>query len=151
MRSRRRGVRASTGSPGPAKETRLGRIRSWIVRIPRGKVATYGRLAALAGFPRAARLTVRALRTDAPLPWHRVVAAGGRIALPGVEGAEQRLRLQVEGVTFRGNRVRMDRHEWRPRLGGPIRSGASPRAPSRGGPARARPPSRAGTYIRRRR
>ena len=66
----------------------------------------------MAGFPRSARLTVRALRGDHGLAWHRVVAAGGRIALPGEEGREQRLRLEVEGVKFRGGRVRMDRHAW---------------------------------------
>lgn len=80
--------------------------------VPRGKVATYGQVAAAAGFPGAARLTVRALRTQQSLPWHRVVAAGGRIALPGAEGQEQRLRLEIEGVTFRGAKVVMDRHAW---------------------------------------
>jgi len=43
-----------------------------------------------------------------------VVGAGGRIALPGEEGREQRLRLEMEGVTFRGGRVRMDLHGWTP-------------------------------------
>jgi methylated-DNA-protein-cysteine methyltransferase related protein len=76
---------------------------------------TYGMVAAAVGRPRAARLTVRALQRSEGLPWHRVVAAGGRIALPGEEGREQRLRLEVEGVTFRGSSVRIDRHLWRPR------------------------------------
>jgi methylated-DNA-protein-cysteine methyltransferase related protein len=94
---------------------KLARIRAVIARVPRGRVITYGQAAAAAGFPRAARLTVRALQGTAPLPWHRVVAAGGRIALPGASGAEQRLRLEVEGVTFRGGKVRMDIHGWTPR------------------------------------
>ncbi|MFZ0830777.1 MAG: MGMT family protein [Thermoplasmata archaeon] len=85
-----------------------------IASVPRGKVITYGQVAAAGGFPGAARLTVWALQRGEGLPWHRVVGAGGRIALPGDEGREQRLRLQVEGVTFRGNRVRMDRHNWIP-------------------------------------
>jgi methylated-DNA-protein-cysteine methyltransferase-like protein len=97
----------------------LARIRAVIARIPRGRVATYGRVAEIAGFPRAARLTVRALQGGALLPWHRVVAVGGRIALPGVEGEEQRLRLRLEGVRFRGERVRMDLHEWRGRRATP--------------------------------
>ena len=59
-------------------------------------------MAAVAGFPGAARLTVRALYRGTGLPWHRVVAAGGRIALTGEDGQEQRLRLRMEGVTFRG-------------------------------------------------
>ena len=46
------------------------------------------------------------------LPWHRVLAAGGRIALPGHAGEEQRLRLKAEGVQFAGARVRMDLHRY---------------------------------------
>ncbi|HKS59909.1 MAG TPA: MGMT family protein [Thermoplasmata archaeon] len=86
-----------------------------IARVPRGKVITYGQVAAAAGFPRAARWTVRALQMSSGLPWHRVVGAGGRIALPTPGGEEQVLRLKIEGVSFRGNRVRMDRHGWTPK------------------------------------
>ncbi|MGI0071164.1 MAG: MGMT family protein [Thermoplasmata archaeon] len=93
----------------------LARLRAVIARVPRGRVITYGQVAATAGFPGAARLTVRALYGAEGLPWHRVVAAGGRIALPGEEGREQRLRLEIEGVTFRGGRVRLDVHGWNPR------------------------------------
>lgn len=112
-----RGRAASAGA--------LGRIRTIIFRIPRGRVATYGQLAALAGYPRAARLTVRALYRGGSLPWHRVVAAGGRIALAGEEGREQRLRLEMEGVRFRGGRVRMEEFQWRPpaRTPGRLRDG----------------------------
>ena len=102
-------------SPVTRTVTNLSRLRSVIARIPRGRVTTYGQVAELAGFPGAARLTVRALQHGEGLPWHRVVAAGGRIALPGEEGLEQRLRLEMEGVTFRGGRVRMDLHRWSPR------------------------------------
>jgi len=87
-------------------------IRDVIARIPRGKVATYGQVAELAGFPGAARQAVWALHDSRGLPWHRVVAAGGRIALPGHQGLDQRLRLEMEGVTFRGQKVRMDLHTW---------------------------------------
>lgn len=90
----------------------LARFRSVIARVPRGRVITYGQVAEGAGFPGAARLAVRALQGSHGLPWHRVVAAGGRIALTGEEGREQRLRLRMEGVTFRGDRVRMDLHAW---------------------------------------
>ncbi len=93
----------------------LARLRNVIARVPRGKVITYGQVAAAGGYPGAARLTVRALQGANGLPWHRVVAAGGRIALSGEEGKEQRLRLTMEGVTFHGTRVRMDRHNWTPR------------------------------------
>jgi methylated-DNA-protein-cysteine methyltransferase related protein len=93
----------------------LARLRAVIATVPRGKVVTYGQVAAAGGFPRAPRLTVWALQGGKGLPWHRVVGAGGRIALPGAEGQEQRLRLRMEGVTFRGDKVRMDRHNWVPR------------------------------------
>lgn len=91
-------------------------LRKTIRRIPKGKVSTYGEVAAAAGFPGAARQVVWALQNgDAQrLPWHRVVAAGGRIRLPGEAGFEQRMRLQAEGISFRGERVAMDKHryEW---------------------------------------
>ncbi|MCI4332732.1 MAG: MGMT family protein [Thermoplasmata archaeon] len=93
----------------------LARFRAVIARIPRGKVMTYGQVASAAGFPGAARLTVRALWSGVGLPWHRVVAAGGRIALRGGDGEEQRLRLTLEGVAFQGRRVRMDLHNGVPR------------------------------------
>jgi methylated-DNA-protein-cysteine methyltransferase related protein len=91
------------------------RLRAVIARVPRGKVITYGQVAEAAGFPGAARQTVWALQDSKGLPWHRVVAAGGRIALPGEQGLEQRLRLETEGVAFRGGRVRMDLHGWSPK------------------------------------
>ena len=94
----------------------LASFRHIIRSVPRGKVITYGQVAEAAGFPRAARLTVWALNSGEDLPWHRVVAAGGRIALRGPDGEEQRLRLTMEGVTFRGSRVRMDVHGWTPRI-----------------------------------
>lgn len=94
----------------------LSIFRAVIAHVPRGKVITYGQVAEAAGFPGAARLTVRALQVESGIPWHRVVGAGGRIALPGEEGREQRFRLEVEGVTFRGGRVRMELHNWTPRV-----------------------------------
>jgi len=96
--------------------TTLAVFRRVISRIPRGKVTTYGDVARAAGHPGAARLTVWALQRGVGLPWHRVVGAGGRIRLPGEDGREQRLRLELEGVTFRGNRVRLERHHWVPKM-----------------------------------
>ncbi len=90
----------------------FAKIRATILKIPRGKVATYGAVARAAGFPGAARQVVWALRQSHGLPWHRVLAAGGRIALPGEAGFEQRLRLEAEGVQFNGRRVRMAEHEF---------------------------------------
>lgn len=89
------------------------KIHATIRRIPRGKVSTYGAVARAAGFPGAARQVVRALRRAFDLPWQRVVAAGGRIALPGERGLEQRFRLEAEGVKFSGRKVRMKECEYK--------------------------------------
>lgn len=100
----------------PKSEERLAGIWNIVRRIPRGKVATYGDVARAAGPRCTARQVGWALRQASPglrLPWHRVLAAGGRIALPGASGLEQRWRLEAEGVTFVGRRVRMDRHHHR--------------------------------------
>src|SRR5690348_7871861 len=88
------------------------RVQAVVRRIPRGKIASYGDVARLAGFPGAARQVAWALRgaRSAGLPWHRVLGAGGRIRLPGAAGMEQRLRLESEGVAFSGSRARMDLH-----------------------------------------
>jgi len=80
--------------------------------LPSGKVSSYGAIAKAAGWPGAARQVVRVLRQVPGLPWHRVLGAGGAIKLPGENGAEQRFRLRMEGVTFRGMRVDMKRHEF---------------------------------------
>src|SRR5579884_2421635 len=63
---------------------------------------------------------------SANLPWHRVIGAGGKILLSGEAGIEQRLRLEAEGVAFRGARVQMSRHEYRFRRAGAIPRGRSP-------------------------
>lgn len=96
-------------------QTESQQRRKCIIRciraLPRGKVSTYGAVAAAAGWPGAARQVVRVLNQVPGLPWHRVLGAGGAIKLPGENGAEQRLRLRMEGVTFRGARVDMAKHE----------------------------------------
>jgi methylated-DNA-protein-cysteine methyltransferase related protein len=89
------------------------RIRQAIMNIPRGRVSSYGAIACAAGMPGAARLVVRVLNQSHGLPWHRVVAAGGRIALPGEHGLDQRFRLEMEGVKFSGRKVRMAEFEFK--------------------------------------
>ena len=91
----------------------LALMRDTIRKIPKGKVATYGDVARASGFPGRARQVVWALRNSRGLPWHRVLGAGGKIMLPGEAGLEQRLRLETEGVTFQGGRVRLDKHQYR--------------------------------------
>jgi methylated-DNA-protein-cysteine methyltransferase-like protein len=88
-------------------------IVATIWKIPRGKVSTYGAVARAAGYPGAARQVVGVLRRSVGLPWQRVLGAGGQIKLRGDSGIEQRLRLEAEGVIFRGRRVDMKRHEFR--------------------------------------
>jgi methylated-DNA-protein-cysteine methyltransferase-like protein len=93
--------------------TQRERILAAIRRIPRGTVSTYGAVARAAGFPGAARQVVWALHGCGPdVPWQRVVGAGGKVLLKGAPALEQRLRLRTEGVSFRGERVAMDRHEF---------------------------------------
>jgi methylated-DNA-protein-cysteine methyltransferase-like protein len=89
----------------------LDQLRHTITRIPKGRVATYGDVASAAGFPGAARQVAWALHNaKGGIPWHRVLGAGGNIRLPGDAGLEQRMRLEAEGVAFRGKRVDMTRH-----------------------------------------
>lgn len=86
-------------------------------RIPPGRVATYGDLAALAGRPGAARQAGYAMhRCPAGLPWHRVVNARGRISLPSdsTAGLAQRRRLEAEGIVFIGGRLDLARYRWSP-------------------------------------
>jgi methylated-DNA-protein-cysteine methyltransferase related protein len=96
-----------------ANQGMLTRMRATIRKIPQGKVATYGDVAYATGFPGAARQVVWALHGSRGLPWQRVVGADGKILLPGIKGAEQRLLLRSEGVTFIGLRVDMKRHRYR--------------------------------------
>ena len=83
-------------------------------KIPKGKVATYGEVARAAGYPRNARQVAWALHAaHGAIPWHRVVGSGGHIKLRGAPALEQRLRLQNEGVTFRGRRIHMPLYEFK--------------------------------------
>ena len=94
------------------------RIWSTVRRIPRGKVATYGQIAAEAGFPGQARLVgyaLHALSGEHDVPWQRVINARGEISLGGVGGSGgiQRALLEREGIEFdaRG-RVDLARYQW---------------------------------------
>jgi methylated-DNA-protein-cysteine methyltransferase-like protein len=90
-----------------------------IKKIPRGKVATYGQIAALAGQPRAARQVVRILHSSTEkerLPWHRVINRRGRISLKRGAGYEhQKAMLEDEGVAFdETDAVVFDSYLWSP-------------------------------------
>jgi len=86
-----------------------------VERIPRGQVATYGQIAALLGYPRAARAAGRAMEhVPGHLPWHRVVNAQGGISLRRNVGSmlTQRVLLEQEGVRVRRGRIRLREHRW---------------------------------------
>lgn len=85
--------------------------------IPKGKVATYGGIAAMAGNPRAARQVARILHSCSEkerLPWHRVVNREGRIVLRTEwDRAEQQARLVMEGIVIDANgRINLVRCGW---------------------------------------
>ena len=89
------------------------RIEAAIRIIPRGKVSTYGAIARAAGLPGRARQVAQVLHRGFGLPWQRVLGAGGEIKLRGDYAVEQRLRLESEGVLFRGRRVNMKQCEFK--------------------------------------
>ena len=94
------------------------RIYKIVAHIPVGSVSTYGWVAERAGFPRHARLVGHALRVlpdDRDIPWYRVINAQGRISFPRGSHpyAEQRRRLEQEGVRLVRGRVNLERFGWR--------------------------------------
>jgi len=107
------------GQPGLSPSYR--RIYAVVRRIPRGRVATYGQVAVLAGLGGHARqvgYAMHALPKGSSVPWHRVINARGEISRRRRPGEElsQRMLLEREGVGFdaRG-RVALARLQWRPR------------------------------------
>jgi len=106
----------------PSPSSRYRRIYAQVARIPRGRVATYGQIAALAGLAGQARLVgyaLHALPDGSGLPWQRVVNARGEVSArsdPAGHEALQRVILQHEGIAFdaRG-RISLPRFQWRPR------------------------------------
>src|ERR1700722_1601846 len=79
-------------------EQRDDAFRRVIRSVPKGKVSTYGKIAAAAGYPLYHRAVAKLLR-NAPfqgLPWQRIVGVGGEIKLRGEAASEQRLRLSIE-------------------------------------------------------
>ncbi len=95
------------------------KIYDAVCLIPEGRVATYGQIAQLAGYPRAARAVGNALHhnpLDGVVPCHRVVNAAGRLAPGFCFGGpqEQRLRLQEEGVAVVNYHVDLGEFGWDP-------------------------------------
>jgi len=104
------------------------RIWAAVRSIPRGRVATYGDIAAIAGMEGHARQTGYALH-DLPggsnVPWHRVINAHGEISerTRGDSHELQRMLLEAEGVEFDlGGRVDLARYRWKARPGSKLSS-----------------------------
>jgi len=96
----------------PKSASRDEAFRRAIRSIPKGKVATYGQVAAAAGYPLYHRHVAQLLqKSGGTLPWQRVVGAGGAIKLRYEAALEQRTRLEMEGVRFRGKHVDMEAHQ----------------------------------------
>jgi len=112
-------VSASHARKASPASSSYARIYRTIRRIPRGRVATYGQIARLAGFPNHARLVGYALHnlrdnSDPSVPWHRVINAQGRISLGEFSGADlQQTLLEAEGICFDPNRrIDLRRFGW---------------------------------------
>lgn len=102
----------------PARDERFVRIYAAVSRVPRGRVATYGQIARLAGLPRRARLVGFALGATPDgvrIPWQRVISASGKISARAhpFGAAQQREKLESEGVLFgSGGRIPLRRFQW---------------------------------------
>jgi len=108
---------ARTPADVAERERRIAAIVGVVRKIPRGRVTTYGSVAARAGLPRQARLVGKVLAglpQDSGVPWQRVVAAGGRIAFPAGSPARGRQisRLRADGIDAARGRVDLVRHGW---------------------------------------
>jgi len=95
------------------------RIIAVIKKVPKGKVATYGQIAVIAGNPRGARQVAWALNSSSSkeaLPWHRIINRQGRISLrPGTGFETQKQLLENEGVVFSMNgSIDLKRFLWTP-------------------------------------
>jgi methylated-DNA-protein-cysteine methyltransferase-like protein len=91
-----------------------------VKRIPKGRVITYGQLARATRLPGGARAAGRAMAAcprGQAIPWHRVIAAGGRIAVREPFAGLQRRLLESEGIRLVNGRVPLADHPWAPPKG----------------------------------
>jgi O-6-methylguanine DNA methyltransferase len=110
------------------------RVLSIVRRIPPGCVATYGDVAALAGRPRAARAVGTIMKgcSQAGVPAHRVIGAGGRLGGYGGQEAMKRALLVAEGVVVTHSRIRLQQFRWNGGPGGIARAGDAGRTGTAG-------------------
>jgi methylated-DNA-protein-cysteine methyltransferase-like protein len=119
------------GSSGPARRKKRSvvkpdstrqRIFAVVRRVPRGKVATYGQIAELAGLGGQARqvgYAMAAVPSSSAVPWHRIINAQGRVSMRSAGSGSTIIQQQLlarEGVEFDGGgRVSLPRYRWKPR------------------------------------
>ena len=105
----------------PTASSSYLKIYAAVSRIPKGRVATYGQIAALAGLPRQARLVgyaMHALPADSDVPWHRVVNAAGKVSIRSDGMGHDELQAQLlrrEGVRFVDGAIPLATFRWKPR------------------------------------
>lgn len=108
---------------GGSASSAYRKIYAVVRRVPKGRVATYGEIAELAGLPGHARqvgYALHALREgEDDVPWQRIVNARGEVSgrsVPGMEGLQRKI-LEAEGIVFdaRG-RIDLEKHRWKPRV-----------------------------------
>lgn len=92
-------------------------IHELVAKIPPGRVATYGQIAAMLGVPGGARTVgwaMHGLPEGSEVPWHRVIGAGGCVRLPEYTGrAVQVMLLRQEGVEVDGRgRIDLEKYQW---------------------------------------
>jgi methylated-DNA-protein-cysteine methyltransferase-like protein len=99
------------------KSASFEKIISVLARVPKGRVATYGQVAKIAGFPGHARQVVWALHSSSrkrKLPWHRVINSRGYLGLDGHGRTRQKALLLREGVEVDAyGRVDLERFGWK--------------------------------------
>lgn len=100
------------------KPTTFGdRVYDTARKIPKGKVATYGQIAKLAGKPGAARAVGTYMRKNSGpknCPCHRVVGAGGSLTGYAFGGVSHKRKILIEeGVSFKGAKVNLETSQWK--------------------------------------
>ena len=95
-------------------------IITTVLKVPKGKVVTYGQIAAMAGLPRHARFVgyvLKGMDDTTEVPWHRVINSQGKISLSKLDNHGMNLQaslLMQEGVVVAGGKVDLKRFQWRP-------------------------------------
>lgn len=115
MRAAADGSRAD--SPTTTSLSLREEIWQWVAAIPPGRVATYGQIARLCGFPRHARYvgtTLKHLPKGTTLPWFRVLRGTGELAFApgGAAWKRQKALLEAQGVLMRGMKVPLKSYQW---------------------------------------